>query len=144
MKDDKAFEVRFNDTFNYLFSYGFQSRFFHELNNNRRFVASRCPRCNFVWFPPREMCSKCFGATDIVVLFGGAELVSALVLPEPPRTLRNIKSPVSVALVKMDQTDTLFKTLVVAPGGAPPKGTRLIPRLHKNIQTLADLYFVPA
>ncbi len=36
------------------------SRFFVELRDNARLMATRCPECGRVFFPPRSYCEQCF------------------------------------------------------------------------------------
>lgn len=36
------------------------SRFFIAMRDNRRLLANRCPKCSYVWVPPRKRCPVCF------------------------------------------------------------------------------------
>jgi len=56
-------------TQSYKYSLGKVSRFFIALVN-RRFLATRCPRCGKVYAPPRPLCPHCLSVTGWVELFG--------------------------------------------------------------------------
>jgi len=36
------------------------SRFFAELRDNKRILATRCPKCTKAYVPPRPVCGECF------------------------------------------------------------------------------------
>ena len=143
MQENEVFEVRIRDVYNYLFSYGGQSQFFRELSVNRRFTGSRCPKCDFVWCPPRTTCSKCLSPTEFAELGDEGEIITTLTLAIPPPALKYLKSSLSVALVKLDGSNTCFKTIVIPKGGKLQKGMRVKAKLRKKIETLTDFYFAP-
>ena len=58
------FEVPDKMVMFYKYSYGMQSRFFRELKENARLMASECRKCGTVYFPPRAHCGECYTETD--------------------------------------------------------------------------------
>lgn len=139
---ENPFEAELIDTYHYRLSYGGQSPFFRGLES-RRLVASKCSKCGFVWMPLRPICSRCHGDAEELVVPGGAELLTSIVLPDAPEHLRHLDAPVASALVRVDGTDTCMKVFVVSPGGRFDKGTRLKAQFLPNVRTIADFYFIP-
>jgi len=62
--------------FRFRHSLGKYSRFFLELEN-RRLMATRCPRCGTVWMPPRPACGNDLAVTEWVELSGRGTLAAA-------------------------------------------------------------------
>jgi hypothetical protein len=62
--------------FRFRHSLGKYSRFFLELEQ-RRLMATRCPRCGAVWMPPRPACGNDLSVTEWVELPGRATLAAA-------------------------------------------------------------------
>lgn len=57
-------------------SLGKASRFFLELEQ-RRLMATRCPRCSAVWMPPRPACGNDLAVTEWTELSGRGTLAAA-------------------------------------------------------------------
>ena len=142
MSETDPFEVELVDTYHYRLSYGGRSPFFRGLED-RRLVASVCSGCGFVWMPLRPVCSRCYGTAEERVVSGEAELLTSIVLPNPPEHLRHLEAPVASALVRVAGTDTCMKVFVVATDGRLEKGMRLKAQFLPNVQTIADFYFTP-
>ncbi|RME97516.1 MAG: Zn-ribbon domain-containing OB-fold protein [Chloroflexi bacterium] len=98
-------------TQHYKHSLGKYSRFFLELEN-RRFFATRCPKCQKVWTPPRPVCPDDLTITGWVELSGRGQVVSFSVLHYAPAMLSFLKTPYVLAYVKMEGADTLFAHLL--------------------------------
>ncbi len=96
---------------NYRHSLGKYSRFFLELEN-KRFMATRCPKCEKVWTPPRPVCPDDLTITEWVELSGRGEVASFSVLHYAPAMLSFLKTPYVLAYVKMEGADTLFAHLL--------------------------------
>jgi uncharacterized OB-fold protein len=62
--------------FRFRHSLGKYSRFFLELEN-RRLVATRCPRCETVWMPPRPACGNDLAVTEWIEVPGRGTLAAA-------------------------------------------------------------------
>lgn len=62
--------------FQFRHSLGKVSRFFLELEN-RRLMATRCPRCHKVWMPPRPNCGDDLTITEWLELSGRGTLEAA-------------------------------------------------------------------
>lgn len=62
--------------FRFRHSLGKYSRFFLELEQ-RRLMATRCPRCGTVWMPPRPACGNDLAVTEWVELPGRGTLAAA-------------------------------------------------------------------
>jgi uncharacterized OB-fold protein len=63
-------------TFKFRHSLGKASAFFLELEQ-RRLMATRCPRCATVWMPPRPACGNDLAVTEWVELSGRGHVVVA-------------------------------------------------------------------
>lgn len=143
MSENKIFEVKIRDIYNYLFSYGGQSQFFKNLSENKKFTGSKCLQCGFVWCPPRIHCSKCHGATEFIDLVDQGEIITQLQLATPPSTMKNFKSFISVALIKLDGSDTCFKAIVISNDSKLKPGTKVKAKFRKKVKGIADYYFAP-
>lgn len=141
MKDAEIFEVALQDVFNYRFSYGGQSAYFRGLSNGK-LIASRCPKCNFVWLPLRPTCSRCYSSTDRMELSGEGEVLCSLELLSPPPHMKHIESPIASSLIRPDGADTCIKAMVVSEKGVFAKGTRVRAKFMGDVKTIADFYFV--
>lgn len=92
----------------YLYTSGAAGdRFFKHIMENDSFLASRCPECGTVFFPPRLYCEDCFveipedgwkevPAAGTVRLFTVAKLNAHG---------RKLKEPKVMALIDIDETD---------------------------------------
>ncbi|MEM7029955.1 MAG: Zn-ribbon domain-containing OB-fold protein [Chloroflexota bacterium] len=98
-------------TQNYRHSLGKYSRFFLELEN-KRFFATRCPKCGQTWVPPRPACPNDLAITEWLELSGQGEVVSFSVLHYAPAMLSHLETPYVLAYIKMDGADTLFAHLL--------------------------------
>jgi len=96
---------------NYRHSLGKYSRFFLELEN-QRFLATRCPKCNKVWAPPRPLCPNHLAITEWVELSGRGQVASFSVLHYAPAMLSFLNTPYVLAYVQLDGADTLFAHLL--------------------------------
>lgn len=103
--------LELNWTQNYRHSLGKYSRFFLELEN-RRFLATRCPKCTNTWAPPRPVCPEDLTTTEWVELSGEGYLVSFSVLHYASAMVTSLKTPYVLAYVKLDGADTLFTHLL--------------------------------
>ena len=143
MKESNIFEVKIRDTYNYLFSYGGQSEFFKNLCENNKFIGSKCSQCGFVWCPPRIHCSNCYSSTEFIDLPDQGEIVTQLQLTTPPLTMKKFTSVLSVALIKLDGSDTCFKAIVIPRGSNLKPGTRVKAKFRKDGTGITTFYFEP-
>ncbi len=90
----------------------YTSKFLMELRDNKRIVAIRCPKCNKVFVPPRNVCGACFvPLDDIVELSGKGTVVTYTVLNfgfVDPDTGRQKPVPYTWAFINLDGTDNTF------------------------------------
>ncbi len=108
-RDIEIIELNWSQT--YRHSLGKYSRFFIELEN-RRFLATRCPKCGKVWAPPRPVCPDHLVITKWLELSGKGRLVSFSVLHYAPASAPFLKPPYVLAYVRLDGADTLFAHLL--------------------------------
>jgi len=131
----------------YKYSLGKVSRFFIALEN-RRFLATRCPRCGKVYAPPRPLCPNCLSVTDWVELSGQGVVKTYSVLHFSPGSnddVRALETPYVLAYVLLDGADTLFPHLLKAPPDQAHSGLRVaVAYSDKPVSHPIHLmYFVP-
>jgi uncharacterized OB-fold protein len=81
------------------------SRFFTELKESKRILATRCPRCHRTLVPPRSFCERDFVRCDEWVEVGpGGEVASFTVTFEQFAGLK--EPPYVIALIKLDGSTT--------------------------------------
>ena len=148
MSDDKfqVHEIRDKIVINYKYALGGQSKFFIELMNNKKILATKCKKCGKMWMPPRINCSDCYEDTDWVeVKQTGVIMISTIVWFTTSEFIQNI--PYSVAFIKLDGTDTAFNQGVFSENLVPSKvkkGQRV--RAVFNVKRegkMTDFFFVP-
>ncbi len=113
---NRPLEIRDQITNDYLFSYGGISRFFREVKDNQVLMATRCLGCGIVRCPPRTRCSECHGTAEWIELAGTGVVLAVTdcyFVPSNYAVHRYLKMPYTLALIKLDGTDTaLYNTVV--------------------------------
>lgn len=81
------------------------TRFFRELRDAQRILATKCPRCERVLVPPRPFCERCFVATDEWLEVGPSGTVETFTITYATFVgLR--KPPFAIALIRLDGAST--------------------------------------
>ncbi len=128
----------------YNYSYGRSSRFFRELKENRRIMASRCPTCGQVLCAPRADCRRCFVRTEWIEAAQTGTVLTYAVVHEAVSDYRG-PVPYAVAQVNIDGTDSCIFQIV--RGVAPEKvhvGMRVQARFKDEREgRITDFEFVP-
>jgi uncharacterized OB-fold protein len=89
-------------------------RFFKHLMKNDTFLASKCPKCSKVFFPPRSYCEDCFveiaeGDWIEVPTSGKVKLHTTVMIDTYGE---RFDSPKVVALIEIDNTDGSMLAMV--------------------------------
>ena len=81
------------------------SRFFTELRDNGKFVATKCKKCGYVMVPPRIFCEECF--TDDVewVEVSDSGVIQTFAVSYMSTGGKRLKEPWMLAIVKLDKSD---------------------------------------
>ncbi len=144
------FEIKDDILNSYVYSYGGVSRFFRELKDNARIMATKCKGCGKVWCPPRVHCSDCYGDTEWVPLKGTGTVRGASYVFYVPRnySLHNyIDLPYILGYIQLDGADTWLYSAVFTPRlklGEVKPGTRVQAVFRDQREgKLTDVYFVP-
>ena len=103
-RDVEVVELHWEQT--YRHSLDKYSRFFLELEN-KRFLATRCPKCETVWAPPRPVCPNDLAITEWVELPGTGVIEGFSICEFAPAFVSN-ERPYVLAYVALDGADTLF------------------------------------
>ena len=74
-------------------------RFFREIRDGRRLLASRCPRCREAFLPPRMYCERCFKETEEWVPVDGPGYVKSFTVLHVSLDEQAVEEPVVVAIV---------------------------------------------
>ncbi len=124
------------------------SRFYRELRDEKKILASPCPKCGVVYWPPRSTCPRCFSglhASDMIEVGPGGSLETfTCVNYETPAHPK--KAPLIYGVIKLDGADTAISHLI---GEADPErleiGMRLVPvfREERSGCILDIEYFKP-
>ena len=85
MTEQKPRRISYHAVLPFRYSAGeAASRFFVELKNNKRILATRCRKCERAYVPPRPVCAECFEAlTDWVEVGPRGTLVGYTVVSFP-------------------------------------------------------------
>jgi uncharacterized OB-fold protein len=128
----------------YIHSYGEVSRFFEGLQQ-RKLWATRCPRCQATWLPPRRDCGRC-GQRDLEWFEAPQEgrVHSFSVLYFAAEAFWK-DLPFVLAYIELDGIDTVFLSRLV---GVRPEDVRIGMRVRAKFKRLvdwspSDVSFVP-
>jgi uncharacterized OB-fold protein len=95
----------------YHYSAGaYASRFFHEIQKNRKIYGNKCPSCSKVYVPPRIVCPECYEELDEWAEVGPQGTVigcTAVNLAFPdPLTGKVRETPYGFGLIRLDGCST--------------------------------------
>lgn len=84
------------------------SRFYRVLRDEKKILASPCPHCNLVFWPPRTTCGRCFAKLKVEDMVevgpqGTVKTFTRVVYEEP---VHPVPVPFYYAVVKLDGADT--------------------------------------
>ena len=148
---ERPFEIPYTDWKpEYLYSLAEVSRFFKEIVENKRLVATKCPVCDKAFMPPRGYCPDCYEVINWVPLSGEGRVAYCTYcyfLGMGGDLLRFIDVPYVYAFIKLDGADT-YLAHGVRPNsqamGEIKAGTRVKAVFREQRKgTIADFYFVP-
>jgi len=95
--------------YNYNAGY-YVSRYLKELQENKRIIGVKCPKCGRVYVPPRVVCNKCFVKTEEFVPVSDKGVIMAFTVTRVPYTNPNTgepkKLPFTLAYIKLDGSDS--------------------------------------
>lgn len=118
-----------------------------QLRDHGRFWATRCPRCEIVYHPPRRNCPACFEDCEEWVEVGpGGTLRSWTVVRRELPTRPPLPLPFAYGIIVLDEADTGFLHLVHEfEEGELEEGLRLEPVLagERGGHILDIRYFRP-
>lgn len=143
-------EAPYSYHLDYSYSYGGISRFFEEVRDNGRFMASKCPECGKTLIPPVADCIECRVQTDWVEVSDTATVVSATYCYHLPagHPLHDVADiPYILGIVALDGTDGWLMTLIKEEQmllNQVKRGTRVKAVFRtERVGKVTDFYFVP-
>ncbi len=75
-------------------------RFFRELKDNGKLVASRCENCNLNYIPPRMYCERCMARLEKFVSIENSGIVDSVTMCELDADGKRLGEPMGVAFVR--------------------------------------------
>jgi uncharacterized OB-fold protein len=108
-------EAKYRYHLDYVYSYGGISRFFEEVRDNARFVASRCDGCGGTLIPPVADCTACRKRTTWVPVPDTATVINATYcyhLPAGHPLHEKVNIPYILGIVQIDDTDSWLMTII--------------------------------
>jgi len=114
---------------------------------DKKILASKCPKCGYIYTPPRNRCGKCNAKIedkDIIKLSGKGSLVrytAAYVELDGAGNFNDLKKPKLIGAIKLDGADS---TIFMPLSGVDPKklapGTKVKVQWRKETKgEIADL-----
>ncbi len=79
-------------------------KFLREIKDNGKLVASRCPKCNLNYLPPRIYCERCMSKLDEYVQVENTGTVETFTTCHQDADGNELSEPVTVALVRFPST----------------------------------------
>jgi len=88
------------------------SKLLAEMRDHKRLIASKCPQCQKVLFPPRRVCGDCFVEMDELVPISGRGVIRCFTVLNfgfvDPNTGLQKPVPLASAYIQLDGTETMF------------------------------------
>lgn len=82
------------------------SKFFVELRDNKKIMATNCKKCNKVYMPPQSICDDCFGKIDDWVELSGKGTVTSYTVVHHAEQAQPVPTPFAYGIIQMDGADT--------------------------------------
>jgi len=90
----------------YLYTYGLAGeKFFREIKDHGKFVATKCSKCNVTYVPPRIYCECCFAELKDYIDVGTKGTVETYTICHESLEGGRLSKPEVIACVKIDNTD---------------------------------------
>lgn len=83
-----------------------RSKFLSEIRDNKKIVATKCPKCNMVWLPARSTCVRCFGSLKEFVEVSDTGTVTTFTVINNHETFYLMKPPFALGIIQLDGADT--------------------------------------
>ena len=83
-------------------------RFFREIMENGRILATRCKACRYTYLPPRAYCERCFAALDDWVEVGPRGTLRAHTVAHLDMRGQRLERPAVIGLIQLDGADGLL------------------------------------
>ncbi len=83
-------------------------RFFREIKDNTRLMATRCPQCDYTYLPPRAYCERCFAELTEWTEVPPRGTVYAYTVVHQDLDEQPLDKPRLVALIEIEGCDSLF------------------------------------
>jgi len=97
--------------YNYNAGY-YVSRYLRELQEKKRILGVKCPKCGKVYVPPRVVCRDCFAKNEEFVPVSDKGTVMAYTITTVPYTNPNTgepkELPFTAAYIRLDGSDTII------------------------------------
>ncbi|MCS7122039.1 MAG: Zn-ribbon domain-containing OB-fold protein [Archaeoglobaceae archaeon] len=121
--------------------------FFKKLKADGKFLAAKCKKCCWIYFPPRIYCPKDFSETEYLEVSGEGRVRAFTVARLDPYE-KELKKPEIYALIDIDGTNgSIIHLLGEVNAEEVSIGMRVKPVLKPKEQMLGDLtdilYFKP-
>jgi len=78
------------------------ARYWREIPQRYRYEAARCAKCGKVYFPPRQVCSKCRGREFTKVTLAQAGTIETFTVIHVAPTGFGDQTPYAVGIIKLD------------------------------------------
>ncbi len=99
-RPDQARQIRGEIPIHHRYTLGVAGeRFFKELRDNRRLLASRCPKCREAFLPPKIYCELCFEETTEWTPVEGPGYVKTFTLVHLSLDEEPLEEPETVAMI---------------------------------------------
>jgi uncharacterized protein len=88
------------------------SRFFIALRDEQKILGTRCPKCDWVFVPPRKTCGRCFHPEMEWREVGPGGTLVTWTIPRYTETIHPRQPPFAFGIVRLDGADTGITHLV--------------------------------
>ncbi len=142
LERSKYFEIPDKMVMFYKYSYGGQSKFFYELMEHAELYGSRCKKCGIVYFPPRSMCSECYGETEWIKVSNEGIVLSSSTSWYATSEFFN-KVPYAVGYVKpLDASTGILQRIDLKGRERIEPGTKVVARFKdKRKGVVSDFWY---
>jgi len=112
-EEKKLLRLKWTDAQPFDWAVGrYGSKFLVELRDNKKLVGIKCPKCGFVYMPPRKVCGRCFVVMDELVEVSDKGVMESYTVVYfsflDPETGKQRPVPYGYGFVKLDGADSCF------------------------------------
>jgi uncharacterized OB-fold protein len=116
-------------------------KFFREIKDNARLVASRCPKCDLNYLPPRIYCERCMAKLNEYVYIANNGIVEANTICAQDADGAQLKEPIPVVLIRFTNAHGGIVHRAKGPMSIGDRGRLVFKEKSKRTGSILDIEY---